>query len=278
MKNIFFKTLFLFIGVFIAFISNVNAQLYCPPPSGEMDMFRNRHITLGAGPTFLYGDIATNDQVGFGFQGKYDYKVYKGVLLGAEFQLGNLKAKGDSTDMGGSHEPRYVRNFYKVAAFNLSIFPFHFFSDNIWGRNETIAQRLMHGFYAGVGLGMAFNDYKEVMRIDGNPATRGDEAEQVPKLDTDGDPVFDTDEKQVFVDSYKKKTSSLLAPIANIGIVLPVTSTDYMKKAVWSIVANAQFSFSRDDKLDGYDPDPMLIDNTSNDSYSIYTLGVRYSF
>lgn len=239
------------------------AQLDCPPPTGLKDAFAKQHITIGAGPTFLYGDIVNNNRVGFAAQGKYDYKIYRGLLVGGEIQLGNLKAQGDSTG-DGSIDRRHVDNFYKMVGLNLTVYPFHYINDEVWGRSESIANKILNGIYVGVGLGMAFNDYKSIYRDTSNY-----------------EPVFDEDSEEVISDelgkpAYKKKTTSFLAPTLNLGLAFPLSNTFNRKSGVFSVVANAQFSFAGNDMLDGYDP--QVGANKSNDIYSLYTLGLRYSF
>lgn len=246
------------------------AQLDCPSPLGLFDGYPKQHITLGIGPTFLYGDIASNNQVGFALQGKYDYKIAKGLLLGGELQIGKLKAKGDSTDLNDPNKARFVDNFYKSISMNFTVHPFHFFTEDVWGRNLSIKDKLLQGFYVGVGLGLVFNDYKDILRISGNEGT-GKETQ----IEVDIDP-FDPSIGQEILSSYKKKSISFIAPVINTGIVFPLSKTYNTKSPIWSLVANAQFSFSNDDDLDGYDPNLSV--NTKNDMYSFYTLGVRYSF
>lgn len=249
------------------------AQLDCPSPMGVFDGYPKQHITIGVGPTFLYGDISSNKEVGFAIQGKYDYKIAKGLLLGGELQIGNLKARGDSTDFNHPSGPRFVNNFYKSIAFNLTLHPFHFFTDDVWGRNLSTTDKLLQGFYIGAGFGLVFNDYKDILRIPDNPAT----GREVNRVTVDIDPDDPSQGQQTIV-SYKKKSTSFIAPVINTGIVFPLSPTYNVKVPIWSLVANAQFSLSRDDNLDGYDPDPQIINNSAYDMYSFYTLGVRYSF
>ncbi|HLQ99436.1 MAG TPA: hypothetical protein VK102_03600 [Sphingobacterium sp.] len=260
--------IFLIVSLIYCLTYRANAQINCPSPDGRYDAFNKNHFTLGAGPTFLYGDI--NDRksnIGVGVQAKYDRKIWKGILIGAEFQLGNLKTEEALKDTltedmseGVPDPARRVNNFYKSISLNLTIHPFHYFTGSIWDRNETVGARLLNGFYVGAGVGVVLNDYQSLY-IDSSPRTDGVKTE---------DPQGNL--------TYQEYVYSPIAPVINTGLVFPFTSTDlyYQNKGVWSAVANAQMSFSTNDLLDGYNP--TIEGNISNDVYTFYTLGLRYSF
>lgn len=235
---------------------------YCPSPDGRYDGFALNHVTLGFGPTFLYGDIKDySGNIGYGAQFKYDRKVFKGLLLGAEAQVGNLKASEngiiDSSDDGTTRRPRRVSNFYKTLSLNLSIYPFHYFNSSIWAPYETDLQRFLNGIYLGVGIGFGWNSYSDLY-VDDSPATDG---------------VKFTDPEGQY--SYNKRTNGAFLPVVNVGFMYPLTSPGNFKD-VWSLVGNAQASFSGNDILDGYNPTTEV--NQNKDVYALYTLGIRYSF
>lgn len=257
------KSLLLIVFLTIFISANSQTQLYCPSPDGRYDGFPINHITLGVGPTFLYGDIEDYESnIGFGGQLKYDRKILKGLLVGAEVQLGNLKASENGRIDSLRIESRRVTNFYKSASLNLSVYPFHYLNSSVWAPYETTLERILNGIYLGVGIGgvLNSNSYSD-LNVDNslNP-------DDVESEDTDSEGG----------DSYKKRSNSLILPVANAGFVFRLTPSPRPYKAVWSIVGNAQASFSGNDMLDGLDPD--LKANKNKDMYMFYTLGVRYSF
>src|SRR5699024_11436964 len=90
----------------------------------------------------------------------------KGILIGAEFQLGNLKTEEALKDTltedmseGVPDPARRVNNFYKSISLNLTIHPFHYFTASIWDRNETVGASLLNGCYVGAGVGVVLNVY-----------------------------------------------------------------------------------------------------------------------
>lgn len=257
-----YKKSLLVIAFLMVFIHMDLRAQYCPSPDGRYDGFALNHVTLGFGPTFLYGDIKEySNNIGYGAQLKYDRKVFRGLLLGAEGQIGNLKASENGTieslEDGSTREPRRVSNVYKILSFNLSLYPFHYFNSSIWAPYETSLQRFLNGIYFGAGIGFGWNNYSDLY-VDGTSATDGAKVE-----DPEGGY------------SYNKRTNGTVMPVVNAGFMYPLTSPGNFKD-VWSIVGNAQVSFSGNDILDGYTPPTE--GNQNKDVYTLYTLGVRYSF
>lgn len=259
------KNILFILVSFFYFNTQVNAQAFCPSPDGRYDVFKRKHFTMGIGPTFLYGDISDRkSNIGFALQAKYDRKVTKGLLLGVELQVGNLKNEEktiDHTTATDEEMPRFVNNQYASSSFNITIHPFHYFNKGIWDHGETSVTKLLNGFYVGTGVGIVINNFRSLYV---------DQSER-----TDGMKMGGMVDGEI---RYREKINSLIAPVVNSGIVYPLTDTKkyYENKGVWSAVVNAQISFDRDDVLDGYKT--KVEKNMNNDLYTFYTLGIRYSF
>jgi len=246
---------------------------YCPPVGNQGMGYGNKYqLTAGVGPTFLYGDIQSATNRGLGGVIKGDYRIYRGLFGGLELQVSNLKASNDNRNANGQLiDDRKIRNMAMGASLNLTIHPFQFLTIESIGRKESLKSLLLNGFYVGVGLGVLSNDYKErVGDIDSML--------RVPNYAGPSDLVTVRDEFGVEREEYqfKYKTTSIIAPILNIGMAVPINKNKSFNGRYMSVVINSQFNFSRDDKLDGYEP--QVEANRSKDMYNLTYIGFRYSF
>jgi len=221
-------------------------QLNCPPPGGQEKRDRF-HLTLGGGPTLLYGDKDVITTAGAAAQLKFDVRVYKGVLVGLEGQIGSLD------ELRSANDERFVRNAYRMGALNVTAYPMHFFTEIPRHYSPTFGEKLLHGLYIGVGVGGTLNRYRDI----------------------DYGSFLASDSSQYLSGDRNK---SLLLPTTNLGISVPLTDAySGFKKGYWSAVLNGQFSFSRDEDLDGFHP-ISEDSNKRNDMYSFLSFGIRYSF
>lgn len=212
------------------------------------------HMTLGAGFTRLYGDIDNPGKAGWGTYGRLDYTIIRGLNIGGEGQIGSLEA--DSTLV----DPRSVKGNYANLGISMSVYPF----DMAFGtgrRMQSFGEQVARGFYLGVGAGFIYNFHRaRNYRDPNNPSTFG-------PLDSNGE--------------LRQRTGSLLLPVLNTGFSIPFTKDTFRRnKGLWSLVINGQFNFADNDDMDGYVPlkgDGTRL-GTSNDYYSFYSLGIRYSF
>lgn len=221
-----------------------HAQLNCPSPTGQQkaDKF---HLTVSGGPTFLYGDKNSANTRGAAVQGKLDFRIIKGLLVGVEAQTGTLDATPWDSDQ------RSVRNAYSMGAVNVTVYPAHFFTEIARNYNPSFGEKLVNGLYLGVGAGGTYNFYRDI--------------------DYDN-----TDDESYY--PRGSKTKSLLLPVTNLGVSIPL-SNPYrgFRTGYWSIVVNGQFAFSDDDDLDGLNPTSEEA-NKNKDMYSLYSAGLRFSF
>ena len=242
--------------MFICLSSTIFAQLYCPPPHGKRSD-GSFHISLGAGPTYLRGDIHKPNTVGRAAFFRLDYTILKGIDLGIEGQFGSLEALGDVTD------PREVRNNYRGIGLVATFYPFKFFSAPRYTR-PSLVELIGESLYVGVGIMGLVNNYDSIYRDMAMPSTWGPTA----YVDPDDGPIFQT------------RTNSMTLPTANVGLAVPINKRRSTMGKYWSVLLNAQFNFANNDLVDGYTPydaagNPI---DTAHDMYSFYTLGVRYSF
>ncbi len=231
-------------------------QLKCPPVSGG-NMSEKFHITFGGGFTRLYGDINNPGTAGWGMYGRLDYTIVKGLNIGGEGQIGSLVAVDDLP-----FDPRRVKGSYFNLGLSMSVYPFDI-ALGAGKRTQSFAEQLARGFYLGIGGGFIYNFHRGGNYRDLNdPATYG-------PLDSD----------DIMNPTFKQQTSSLLLPVLNTGFAIPFTKDTFRNKGLWSIVINGQFNFADNDYMDGYAP--LKADGTrlgnSNDYYSFYSLGLRYS-
>ncbi len=80
---------------------------------------------------------------------------------------------------------------------------------------------------------------------------------------------------------FKNKTRDFLFPVVSAGLAVPLNKySSYYRAGYYSLVVNTQFTFSRGEDVDGYDP--VAADGTTaskyNDMYNFTSLGVRYTF
>ncbi|WP_270086963.1 hypothetical protein [Sphingobacterium sp. SYP-B4668] len=227
------------------------AQLDCPPVIGGARKANDKfHVTLGVGPTVLYGDVPKAG-MGLGAYLKADYRIYKGIMVGLEGQIGSLKAEAvsDTTDK------RKANNSYYAGFINVTVYPFQFTSTGSSYSSPT--ELLLNSIYLGVGFGGLQSKYKELRHADGF-VDYGDGA------------VAGTAR-------MPEKTKSMLFPVANVGAAIPINKFNYKNRTgrYFSVVFNGQFSFA-DDELDGFRVPHY--NSKSNDMYAFYTVGARYSF
>ncbi|NGM61471.1 hypothetical protein G5B30_06000 [Sphingobacterium sp. SGG-5] len=251
MIKLYFSLLFLFLVTAMSY-----GQFKCPPIFGN-NTVREFHLTGGGGLTHLYGDIDKPGTVGFGVYGRADLTIIKGLTFGGEGQIGSLEAVASIKD------PRQLyTNYFNIGA-GITLYPFEML-DQRRLHKLTFSQKVVRGLYAGIGVGYMRNYHRANNYRDlNNPGTFGPPATN-----------------NVLVDrKFKERTSSLLLPVVNAGLALPFRNSQFKRGGYWSAILNAQLNFSNNDDTDGYVP--LKPDGTSlgksNDYYSFYSLGLRYS-
>ncbi|EEI90358.1 hypothetical protein HMPREF0765_3945 [Sphingobacterium spiritivorum ATCC 33300] len=233
--------IFLLTIIFCAPVASF-AQLDCPPVIGGAKKANDKfHITAGAGPTVLYGDLPKSG-MSVAFFLKADYRIYKGILVGLEGQIGSLKAAATIDTLN----KRKVNNGYYAGFVNVTVFPFQF-TDKRLSAYSAPTEILLNSFYLGVGFGGIQSDFKELIEADGTVSN-----------------------------NQGKTTNTFLFPVANAGFAIPVNKYNFNNRTgrYFSVVLNAQFSMGQNDALDGFVP----VQSQHNDMYTFYSAGVRYSF
>lgn len=251
-------------------------DLRCPPIDATGNGTQKIDITLGAGPTLLYGDINHRSNVGYGLVLKGDYKIYKGFYAGLEIQGGQLRATGQRNyPEQQDWDPRYVRNRYWAGSVNATVYPYRFFvNERDLFKKSKLEQFVLNGLYVGVGLGGVLNNYSEIERelTYGQGLVNGEyetEPDGTPRLDIEGEIL------------YLDKTKSALLPIVNVGLAVPLNKYYSHGPGYFSVVINSQFNFANNENLDGYDPRGGTGERpagASNDMYNFTYVGIRYSF
>ncbi|WP_437919616.1 hypothetical protein [Sphingobacterium sp. LRF_L2] len=245
------------------------AQLDCPPVGKERHS-EKISLTIGVGPTLLYGDIKKEYNLGLATVFKADYKLYKGLYAGVEGQWGILNSYGkyyNRTDLEVDYQnvdPRFVRNYYIAGTWNLTVYPALFFYDEYRDFKKPSLQTLIvRGLYGAIGFGGIINQYDKLYRHDPNNPNNNAEFER----NVDGE-----------IEKYKTPTKDLLFPVFNIGVSLPINKYSYTSRGFWSVVVNGQFNFSEGDQLDAYQP--ITGDGVSSkaDVFSFGYLGLKYTF
>lgn len=252
-------TLFLFLVLTqVTFAQRYNAYNYC----SESNKF---NISVSPGITYLYGDIDKSKNFGTAMVFKLDYSVYKGVYLGVEGQFGSIKANNSELDR------RSLDNNYQAAGFFVTVHPFELLFDSSnknYATRNSFTTRLKNSVYVGVGILGLRTQYGSIYRDPNNPGTFG--------------PLELTrDENGQTVSVYANETRSITLPSINAGIALPIAkSLKPFSDNYFSILLNGQFNFVNSDEFDGYIPynSEMERINTRNDMFSLYSLGLRYSF
>ncbi|GHE41727.1 hypothetical protein [Sphingobacterium griseoflavum] len=246
----------------------LHAQLNCPPV-GKINFNRKINVTLGVGPTLLYGDIVRGKNVGIAGVLKGDYKLYKGLYAGVEAQLGILNAYGrnyDQVDIPVDYEqrdPRFVKNYYYSGSLNLTIFPGLFFVDERQEfRKPALGTLVGRGLYVGFGVGGVVNNYDKLYR---NINSNASQAEF--EYDANGDIV-----------KYKTPTRDILWPIGNLGLFMPLNKYSSYDGRYLSLVVNTQFNFAKDDQLDAYRPFLGEGRRSKGDVYNFTYVGLSYTF
>lgn len=248
-------------------------------------------LTAGLGTTLLYGDIKHETNLGFGAVLKLDYKVYKGLYLGVEGQMGRLRAKGDDNPLSPDWDPRHVTNqFYYTGLFNATVYPYRFFvNERELFRRSGFEKIILNGFYVALGAGGIFNNYAKIERATTYRYQSADGLEeivhQIPEGLVNGpyesqtrtDAAGNVTERKV----YKDRSRDILFPVANVGLAIPLNKySSYGSAGYFTLVLNTQFTFSQGEDLDGYNPLDSNGQSASkyNDMYNFSYLGVRYTF
>jgi hypothetical protein len=250
---------YLLFAILLLNLSVANAQLDCPVPYATNKGDQKYHITTGIGLTKLYGDMDKSGTMGTAFFLKFDYKLLTGLHIGIEGQLGSLEAISSIVD------ERYVTNNYYSGGIFVTAYPYDLIVNSKPSYNYSFKNRLLSGIYVGLGVSGIRNSYKEgdIYRDPNLLYTYG----PIAYYDENGLPVF------------KEKINSLLFPAVNAGLALPINKHTTRTGRYWSAVLNAQFNFANNELLDGYipyDQNGRRIQG-SNDMYTFYSLGVRYS-
>ncbi len=255
-------------AIFILGVSAIKAQEGCPPPFGVQKEVKRYHVAAGVGLTQLYGDIHKAGTLGRTFFVKGDYQIKRGLYAGLEGQFGTLEA------MSSLMDDRFTKNNYMAGGLMFTFHPFEFFSSG-GGFRHSALDVLKNSFYVGVGILGIMNNYKDNVFRDDNyyesdykgnvpPGNYG----PVDYYNEDGVPIF------------KKKINSYTMPTANVGLAVPINRRYSKTGSYWSALVNAQFNFANNDLLDGYMPydNQFVRIGTKNDMYTMYSLGIRYSF
>ena len=269
----------------------LNAQtLKCPPVDRYGNANQKFDLTVGAGPTFLYGDINHETNVGYAGALKLDYKLYKGLYIGLEGQLGRLTARGNDNVLDPDWDPRFVENqFYVTGLLNATVYPYRFLvNERDLFRATGIEKYVLNGFYVGIGAGAIFNNYAKIQR--GTTfryrASDGTEiVQEIPEGIVNGPyelvERYDEAGNLVATKQFKSKSKDILFPVLNAGLAVPLNKySSYYRSGYYSLVVNTQFTFSQGEDIDGYDP--LTSDGASaskyNDMYNFTSLGIRYTF
>lgn len=244
------------------------AQLHCPPV-GKIDYDRKINVTLGVGPTLLYGDIVNDRNLGVAGVLKGDYKLYKGIFAGVEAQLGILNSYGRNYDNNNipidyeQRDPRFVKNYYYSGSLNISIFPGLFFVDEkMEFRKPSVGTLIGRGLYVGLGFGAVVNNYDKLYRDENSNASQAE---------------FEYDDAGNIV-KYKTPTRDILWPIGNVGLSMPLNKYSSYDGRYLSLVINTQFNFAKDDQLDAYRPFIGEGQRSKGDVYNFTYLGLKYTF
>lgn len=242
------------------------AQLKCPP-LGPSDIDPRFNVTLGVGPTMLYGDIKNGSRIGLAGSLKVDYRVYKGLFAGIEGQWGLLRSYGKNYDYEpfeidySLKDPRFVKNYYYSGALQLTVFPALFFDGAAMGfRRPSVTRIIVNGLYLGIGAGVIVNNYNELYDDTDDPNAQAEFVESPDGL------------------RYKTPTKNFLWPILHAGFAIPLNKYSSFSGRYWSLVANCQVSFAAGDQLDAYQPAVAEGTNPKGDAYNFNSIGLKYTF
>ncbi|WP_093363843.1 hypothetical protein [Sphingobacterium wenxiniae] len=270
-------------------------QLKCPPIDQSGQGLQKFDVTAGVGPTLLYGDINHRSNIGYGAFLKADYKLYKGIYVGLEGQVGKLKAKGNQSIDARDWDPRYVDNSYYAGLVNATVYPYRFFiNERELLRKGFFERNILYGFHVGIGAGLIFNTYKDVNRqfegyedADGNIINIHEgliygSHDLVYPVDAAGNPIADASPSP----RWHKNVRNTLLPSVFAGLSIPLNKYTTHTGRYFSAVVTTQFNFSNADDLDGYDP--VIINDANpqgrratgakNDMYNFTAVGLRYTF
>ncbi|MVZ65181.1 hypothetical protein GQF61_04900 [Sphingobacterium sp. DK4209] len=273
----------------IPFLLNAQA-LKCPPVDAYGNANQKFDLTMGGGATWLYGDINHESNLGYAGVLKLDYKLYKGLYIGVEGQLGRLRSKGNDNPLDQDWDPRYVINqFYATGLINATVYPYRFFiNERDLFRASGFEKYVLNGFHVSIGAGGIFNNYAKVNRNstyryranDGSeivqdipPGTVNGPHEVTERTDANGNVITGK--------AYKRKTKDVLFPVVSAGVAVPLNKySSFYRSGYYSLVVNTQFAFSQGEDLDGYDPLDAggLPASKYNDMYNFTSIGLRYTF
>jgi len=276
----------------------LKAQLYCPPIAGNSNGGKI-DVTLGGGPTLLYGDINHTKNMGYGVFLKGDYRIYKGFYAGLEAQVGKLKATGEKNPYSAEWDPREANNSYFAFILNATVYPYRFFvEERELERKGFFERNILNGFYVGLGVGSIFNNYKfndkTRGQVDFYDSTDPDNPILVRQLhngDINGPRdirrrTLPNDEPEEYI-VYRRTAKDVLLPILNVGLSVPLNKRTSFDGRYLSAVVQSQFNFARGENLDGYDPrlpGPTELDlgprreGAKNDMYNFTSVGLKYTF
>lgn len=243
----------------VTYAQRYNAYNYC----SESNRF---HVSVSPGITYLYGDIDKSKNVGAAMAVKLDYSIFKGIYLGVEGQFGSIKANNSQAD------PRWLSHNYQAAGVFVTMHPFEVFFDDTRNKSHAVrnsfTNRLKNSVYVGLGILGIQTQHGSIYRDPNNPGTFG--------------PLeWARNENGETVSVYANETRSFTLPSLTAGIALPIAkSFTPMSDNYFSLLLNGQFNFVNSDDFDGYTPYDSSMERifTRNDMYSMYSVGVRYSF
>lgn len=256
----------------LIFIKISHAQLDCPdtytrkkPNAKYYNSVSTFQVGFGAGLTTLKVDRRLPNANGLASYFNLDYRIKKGLFLGARAQLGSLWIEPGALPL---FDNRKLFSRYTSFGGGILIYPLDLFEEEDNGRGAlSIKRYFLNALYLEIDVMKTTNRLLSIHRDYDDYNTYG----PIENYDTDGRPVF------------KDKVSSWMLPALNLGFS-PMINFRKLKnssgKYILRFVANAQFNFANNDILDGYTPldgNGVKIDY-GNDFFRFYSLGIKYSF
>ncbi|MCI0919827.1 hypothetical protein [Sphingobacterium rhinopitheci] len=256
----------------ITVVETLHGQLYCPdtyskkkPNAKYNNSISTFQVGFGAGLTTLKVDRRLPNANGLGSYFNFDYRITKGLFLGARAQIGSLWIEPGAEPL---FDNRSLFSRYTSFGGGVLIYPFDLLEEEDNGRGAlSIKRYFLNALYIEVDVMKTSNRLKSIFRDPNDFTTYG----PIDHYNADGIPIF------------KDKVNSWMLPALNFGFS-PMINYRKLKnssgKYILRFVANAQFNFANNDILDGYTPLDGNGDKIDygNDFYRFYSLGIKYSF
>lgn len=200
--------------------------------------FYKLSVGAGGGFTVGYGDLRSQS-MSPAVVGNAEFYFTPYVSAGVEGQLGRIKS-GDTT-AGYAH----YNNKYKAASVYARLAAGAFMNHTY---RPTTLKKLVRGVYVGTGIGLLRNNI------------------------TDRYPAINVNPR---VDQGKRASWDAFIPL-NVGINYGISEKNGYERFVINL--NYQGNLTFGEGMDGFDQNPLFVQNTSRDIYTFTSIGIKYKF